>query len=584
MKKNDCSFLDRVILHNKNADERLFDLILRFITFVLLIIIIWIYADLTHVKAAGLTLAQYYNIDFEKLLYNNTNSLLWTSEEYVNALNEYTNINYDSNYHPNFIATSYVTNRELPDEFIIDDCYAFYCWASSGLNGWYVFYIPKSLIDSHQVIYTQYGFYALNDFTFYSGSIWNGSTVYAPDSFTFSSSGGVHHMSVDQYCSTANCYFSNCPCWTGTSLDSNSIGGPINWGGVIDRLSVNNFIDSDSLFNCNYFLYDGILSNPWGNDEELRESNANHLYLNDIQVGLSCDSKGQDLRSSNVLIGVDFDDWISNHVNEFQLRVKYTFDFSGYWNNVASPYNGSYSTIQFANISTFKNGIYSYGISEIANDSGFPYNNLASMECRVTSQSEPYLGLFPNIYQTTQRYISNWYQCIYPLASSNIRIENYTLTVECSLYSGLDYGGTYVKEFDFLTGSESVKRADILNNNNPWLGDPEPQLPSNVPEGNINYGSGSNNNFNVQVYSEHKVPMNVQNRQELQDTLNNYNEATETFINTFRSFADSNNQNNFLYMISDTYGHLPGVNYIVSSCIIVFGLAIILFILKVLLF
>ena len=51
MKKTDSSFLDRVILHNKNADERLFDLILRSVTFIVLIIIVWLYADLVHVKA-----------------------------------------------------------------------------------------------------------------------------------------------------------------------------------------------------------------------------------------------------------------------------------------------------------------------------------------------------------------------------------------------------------------------------------------------------------------------------------------------------------------------------------------------------
>lgn len=584
MKKSDTPFLDRVILHNKNADERLFDMILRIITFIVLIIIVWIYADLTHAKADNLTLAQYYNIDFSKLNISNENSLLWRSDEYIYCLQNYTDITYNSNYHPPFQATGQATNVQLNDSFIMNDYYALYCITSSGLNGWYAYFIPKDLVDEGHVIWTRNGFYADNDFNFYAGSVW-GNTVYPPTSFTFDSS-SVHNLSVDQYSSSDLCYFSNMPIWSGTRLDSNVIGGAIDYNSIIEDAINSSFVQSNALFNCNYFLYDDILRNPWDIDDNV-ESNLNHLYLNDIQVGLSCNRINQRLESSNVIIGVDVDDWISNHMKSYNLKVDYDLYFDAQFNGVNSPLNGHYTTTSFNNLALFNNDAYSYGVSEIANESNFPLSSLNSQDIKVFSNSQPYYGLFPTILNYVQKEISNEWTVWTPSTDHNIVFNDFTLTVTCTLYSGLDYGGSYVKEFDFLTGAESVKRADILNNNNPWLGDPSPQLPANVPEsGLINnnggYGGGSTS-VNVNV-SGQKIPMNVQNQQEINNTLTNYTNAFETFSNSIRSLADTESQNNFYAVLSNTVPMIPGVNIFLQYVALTCGVMLILLVLKVLLF
>ena len=147
MKDKNQGFLDRVFLHGKNADERLFDLILRSLTFIVLLLFLVLYCSL-NVHADNLTIAQYYNIDFSKLNVSNDNSLLWRSEEYSYCLQNYTDIAYNSNFHPPFNVPNFVTNIPLQDDFIKSDCYTIYAYAGAGLNGLYFYFIPKDVIDS----------------------------------------------------------------------------------------------------------------------------------------------------------------------------------------------------------------------------------------------------------------------------------------------------------------------------------------------------------------------------------------------------------------------------------------------------
>lgn len=598
MKKQDKEpFLDRVLLHSKNADERLFDMVLRFITFVILIIIIWIYADLAHAKADGLTLAQYYNIDFSKLTVSNENSLMFNIDDYIACLDEYTDITYDSNYHPPFQATGYVTNHDFVSEVVPDNCYSLYCYAGANLNGWYVFSIPKEIIDNGIAIWTRNGFYSTQDFTYYCGSVWYGTNVYPYGSFTFDSS-SVHSLSVDQYCSSDNCYFSNCPLWTGTRLDPNVLGGPVNYSSVITDAINPTFEQSNALFNCNYFLYGDIMKQPW-QDIADHESSKNHLALGNIQIGLTAFEKEfTNLDESQCVIGLDWDDdWITSHIDDYNILIQYDFYLKDSNINAPDPVS-MYSTS--VDLRYFMHDGYYKGVLDIMNEckiAPFPsitpfynyYKRLNSEYAQkvVSPKEVTFRGIVPRLIGGFNDALFGSYTINLPSNSNNTIFEFY-LDVSVRLSAEGESGGYYTKRFDFKRGTESIINADAFHNPYPWEGDPSPEGQYNplVPSGNTsitNSGGNDVNNVNVQV-NGNKIPMNVQNKQELNNTLTNYTNAFTTFTQSIKSLADTESQNNFYAVLSNTVPMIPGVNIYLQYVALTCGVMLILLVLKILLF
>ena len=594
--KNDKKepFLDRVLLHSKNADERLFDMILRFITFVILIIIVWIYADLAHAKADGLTLAQYYNIDFSKLTVSNENSLMFNIDDYIACLSEYTNISYDSNYHPPFLATRYATNHDFISEVIPDDCYSFYCYAGASLDGWYVFSIPRETIDNGIAIWTRNGFYATQDFTYYCGAVWYGSTVYPYYSTTFDSS-SVHSISVDQYCTTDNCYFSNCPMWTGTRLDSNTIGGPVDYSSIISDAIDSDFVQSNALFNCNYFLYDNILKNPWDSTEDV-ESNLNHLYFEDVQIGLTGQASNQDITSAEVVVGVSVDDWVLNHINDYYVNISYNVHMKDSLTGSPDP---DFTIHKIVPLKAFMNDGYVYSIYDLFQEGNFIsyYNNIRSTYNTSVVSTDGWIhsnALVPTLLRNASYIFTDYFVRTVESQTANYSIFDFGLDVTVQLSAGA-LGGTgnmsypYTKAFDFLNGSSSITSAEGLRNHNPWLGETTPQANPLVPQGNNDiiggggsYGGG-NTNVSVNV-SGQKIPMNVQTQKEMNDTLTNYTNAFTTFTQSIRSLADMESQNNFYAVLSNTVPMIPGVNIFLQYVALTCGVMLILLVLKILLF
>ena len=595
--KNDKKepFLDRVLLHSKNADERLFDMVLRFITFVILIIIIWIYADIAHAKADGLTLAQYYNIDFSKLTVSNANSLMFNNDDYVACLAEYTDITYDSNYHPPFQATGYSTNHDYVSEVIPDNCYSLYCYAGAGLNGWYVFSIPKETIDSGIAIWTRNGFYATQDFTYYCGSVWYGNTVYPYGTLTFDSS-SVHSLSVDQYCTTDNCYFSNCPMWTGTRLDPNALGGPVDYLSVIEDAINSNFTQSNSLFNCNYFLYGDILRNPWDNVEP-QESNLNHLYFEDVQIGLTGQSANQDITSSEIIIGVSVDDWVLNHINDFYVNCSYHFHMKDSLTGTPDP---DFTIHKIVPLQAFTNSGYSYSILDLFQEGNFLsyYNNIKSTHEIAVTTKDGWIysnSIVPTLLRNASYVFTDYFINRTSSTTGNYTIFDFGLDVSVQLSNGALGGAVnmsypYTKAFDFLNGSSSVTSAEGLRNHNPWLGETTPQANPLVPQGqggvsggNGGYYGGSNTQVNVDV-SGQKIPMNVDNKQGMLNTLNDYTESGETLLHDVRELSNAESENNFYSVLSNTVPMIPGISIFLKYVALTCAVMLILLVLKVLLF
>lgn len=568
MKKNDTPFLDRVFLHSKNADERLFDMILRIITFIVLIIIVWLYADLAHVKASSLTVDEYV------LSNGNQYNLKWyfNDSDYSNMANLFSDIPYNSNY--NFGQVNIPGKVVVTDDMNFDD---YYFVQARGIpnasQSLFTVFIPKSvdvaIIDYNKIYSSETCscYYVWADKT----DSLNTSKYYRVD---LTLNEGVNDYlwlsSLD-----FNYFFGNIPYLKGSNIS------PVDY-----FENGNNF---DVSYNANYLMYHDLIFNP--NNIVDVESNKNHMALESIQVGLSCQNINQDLSSSSVIIGVDVDDWITNHIDDYSLSIKYTLEFNGTFNGVNSPYNGVYSTSQFlVPLKTFVNDCYFYGVSQIAADVSFPYGNLSGSFNSVTSLSEPYYGLFPSVKSYTEHLVSDTFKIIIPSNNSDIRINKYSLTVECYLYQGINYGGKYVKTFDFLTGSQSVLNADILTNSEPWLGVSTPQISGNVPPvgssgsgGSSAIAYGDNTSVVVNNYGG-KVPVNVHNQLQLDDCVRRYNEVRQVFFADIQAIAEDTGSNNFIRVLNQALPQIPGMSIYMTYVSLICFVALILIVLKVLLF
>ena len=616
-------FLDRVLLHSKNADERLFDMVLRFITFVILIIIIWIYADLVHAKAdgvGGVTIGELYHIDFEKLPVSTTQSLLWRSDEYSLVFNEYMNFGFNSNYHPIYISTGYTTNHIVPSELYIDNCYMFYCYAGAGLNGWYVYAVPKDVIDTGKAIWTWQGFYATEDFNYYAGSIWNDNTIYPFSTFTFNHS-SMNQLSVDQYCTTANCYFSNCPYWGGTRLDTNVLGGPVDYNSVIEDAIDPDFVQDGSLYNCNYFLYGDIMTQPWDYVEPT-ENDSNHLYLKDFNV---CLTPASSFIDSSVVITMSWDEWIEKYIDNYYVDIYYSLDYNGEpWsrNDTDPPVNNPMNyTVVYENIPLTK--FRSYYQEDISTILGSMYINhesaLAMMNALNAARAFTYTSngnlTFQDVLNGSSAEFSTnkggggsvnlgvlysyLYQNLSPLhaGETTVFIDQFDFTVEFDIYSKTVQEESMLggRTFDLLNGTSNTNY-NILNNQNPWNGsttEGKSEKTGGTYYGdntNIAYGGsasaqgGNANVGNITITTGNGYKDTELHQLTDQDIVHNHQKiitVIEDLKYCFHQFAQESNHNSFIQMIYDDYEYIPGIEYITSSIIIICGVCILIFIIKI---
>lgn len=595
-------FMDRVFLHNKNADERLWDFILRSATFFILLIIIMMSGLKVCASNSGnRTISDIYDIDFSLLPVSTENSLLWRSDEYTSLLAQYTDITYNSNYHPPYQVTGYTTNMEVPSQLYMDNCYNWYCWAGAGMEGFYVYSIPKHIIDDGICIWTRNGFYATEDFTYYTGSQWYGNQTYPLGAQTFDSS-TVHQLSNDQYCSTANAYFSNCPMWTGDLTDPLYTGLDIDYDDIISRIQSSDFEESYELFNCNYFLYGDIMIQPWEERPE-KESNNNHLYFKDVQVGITCTSANQDIVSSQVVVGVSVDDWVLNHINDYYVFCQYTFHMKDSYTGSADP---NFTVTKVVPLNAFMNDGYCYSVYDLWQEGNFiNYYNMinSTYKVKVRSKYETFnKGLMPTLINWVTYGFADYYLDSIDHIENAYEVFDFGLDVNVILSNGA-LGGNgniskpYTKEFDFLRGTASVTNAEGLRNHNPWTGESDPQANPIIP----NSGGSSNGNGNGDGATAIAYGGNVNvtinnglggNSDDITDTsptnsIREYLDALNEMKSSINEFTvveeDAQGNKTFLAFMKDTLDGFPIMEEMVNVIKIIIGVCLIVIVIKLLL-
>ena len=247
---------------------------------------------------------------------------------------------------------------------------------------------------------------------------------------------------------------------------------------------------------------------------------------------------------------------------------------------------------QILPLRTFLRSHYSFGMSEIYQNMGLVqyYKELRDGGPWIIADAT-YKSYLPSPYSGTEQAIGDfvlkmldakeWVQVPYTVFDA-------TFTVSCVLVDHVsdEQSANYIKEFDFVNNTTSIKSAEILRNNDPWEGESEPQQSPIIPSANNNSsGNGSSGGVNVKVdVSGQKIPIGVKTKQEIQVILDNYKDVNDTFMDSWEYLSDPNNENNFMSFISDETKELPAVDYLINGACAIFGLSIILFFLKVLLF
>ena len=483
-------FMDRVFLHNKNADERLWDFILRSATFIFLVVFVLLFATI-RVRASD---SGYIDV---LLLGDNTLSL----QPYFN------NTDWGTVHSQYPDTTPYYTNNfsfvnEVPGHVVLTDDmdYENYyvaigrCYYSGISDSACVLFIPKDLANSNNIYICNNG-YIYSDVQFNSYIIWFNKRQ-SEDTSLYERYDVTIPQGYNEFRTLSNLQFSSSFYWYLTNMDYLTC----------DSLSeLNDYLtngESEDCFNANYLVTNDLIEIPLS--EEV-ESNKNHLYFKDVQIGLTSTSSDMEILGSSVVIGCDVDDWVKNHVNDYWVYVSYRVHMKDTDFTIRDP-NQVYG--QYLPLRTFQNDVYTCSITDIFRNMPMTgYNNFLEYYYHIKSTKSIKItnhngiwnknGIFPMFMRGIGIEVSDF--------SLNVAVkDNYAVT-ECGLEVRVvlcdnpqigmaDTSGVFAKDFDFLYGTSSITKADGLYNSNPWTGETTPNDPNkvdpNIPSGNTSNGSG----------------------------------------------------------------------------------------------
>lgn len=371
----------------------------------------------------------------------------------------------------------------------------------------------------------------------------------------------------------------------------------------MENSDINNDQSSDYLLNVNPCMIDGLIDmdgspiisvDPFPDSE----SAANNLYFEDVQVGISSLNSNSDIIGNNYIIGVDVSDFVKNNIDDFYVKILITIRLKDSDLSINDP-------ITSFNIELpckyFLNQVYTVPISEVfanapisGNYSNFLdyYRHIQSTHSVRTTSTllGDRSGIFPTILNTLD-YAIGFYDVSYSTVN-DYQIFDFDSDVYVFLGARSLNNRTsapYTKHFDFLNGSENITDGSGLINYDPWEGEEDPQnqldpyVPSYPSGGNNNNISGGNTSVVVNN-SGGKVPLNAHSQTELNNIIVRYGNLTKTFNDYFMGLANQSQDNNFLTVIEETLPMIPGINFMVACACMALGLAVILLVLKVLLF
>lgn len=610
LKKNDTSFIDRVFLHSKNADERLFDMILRCITFVVLIIIVWLYADLTHVKADGTNFLDEYLLGTNRYgLKPYLNDSDWAMlDDFIDDIPKYTGAYNFSQEVPGHITIT--SDMNLSNYFIIGRTH----WSSPGDSGFVIQLDPQEAINNHVMIIGENVIYSDNAIS--TTNIWydkrdsTNTSKYVVHNITIPAGSTAINTVVD-YSQDCYVFMSNVPMLNGSTISTQ---GYIENGNTSD------------CFNWNYMSYDNILINDIS--ETPVESDSNHLYLKDYTIGLT---SSDFLLDSNLIISAKWDNWVERYISHYKMVIVYSLDYNGEpWSrmDVSPPIEQPFhwmvtDTVPLGKFSSY----YSIGIRDIFSRMGVNDQSAIAI-CNALQQSGAIIATENG--STTVQDVLNGLSAEYKVSTNGIGasggvnlgvlyaflhehldtlhagettvfIDDFRLNVTFFLTSDRlsqqeisDFGGSGSAEFDFLHGTTEYTY-DILNNKNEWSEPNKPNINNeiassssgsgDISNSNIAYGGNANSSVgNITISTGNGYQDTGLHQLTNQDITNNHIKIIQVIENlrySMDKFANTTKQSSFLGMVLSQYGSIPGVDFLVESLVVIVSVCILCFFIKV---
>lgn len=241
-------------------------------------------------------IGEFYKIDNSKL----NPDYVWNNEVkwFFNGYDAYYILSplglWDGNFQPPYNHASNqadTRNSLIVEGMPVDTCYVITTIAGAGLGGKYTFFIPKEIIDNGIGCMTRNGFYSTQDFTFYVSSNWgdwnNPADYSAIASFIFDHTQGIHHLSCDQYTTTALTDFTNMPWLAGYDF----VNGGQALQDSLDAYLVNrSYSDFPNFYNVNYFNYNDIIPPKYTGTIYLNSINYTGSKITPNPVGTATDT------------------------------------------------------------------------------------------------------------------------------------------------------------------------------------------------------------------------------------------------------------------------------------------------------
>lgn len=573
------------------------------ILFLILAIIFISVATSFYVDASGLTLMQLFEIDSSKLnpVYvpsgNSSNRAFFSSEDfnYLYQSGAFPTQNFNtSNFHPPYVWDPYLPpvdniNVDVNDFYII--CCRSYVGGLGNMIGYVG--IPKYVIDDGIGCFTRNGFYATSDFDYVVESSWTSYTTK-----TFDSSLGLQNFELQQFLSINDCYFCSCPLWSGSSFVYDALSACNEVLNV--KNDINFFIDESNyggIVNVNYFLYDDISNIDIGSEAVNVESNINHLYLDSFNFFLTGSHSSQDIMQSSLVGSVSVDDWVLNHINDYDLDITTTFFVSPKVSSNAPEFFGGV-TFTYP-LKSFVSNIFSYGIYDLSDEirdgiinmyfQTYYQNYVLSKNVKIYDDLFHGDGALSSLGNSIYKFAWGHYH----LSSTQVDFDYFVLFVRVVLVDRVsgERSEPGIVTIDLMNGTQSITNSDILRNNNPWDGESLPQVNpydgssgTVVNSGGASGGASASNNTNIQINNNNsRLPLNVQSEEELDAAITRYGFVFQRTKEFFEDITEETSDNNFLQLIADTYPQVPYLDFMMMCCMSVIGMGVIIFVLKALL-
>lgn len=344
--------------------------------------------------------------------------------------------------------------------------------------------------------------------------------------------------------------------------------------------------------------------NPQEPESPETESNANHMYFQNVKMGLTAQGENNNLSSSSLVVGCEVDDYIKNHMPEYKVYISCEVHYKD------SVYTKNVTYGELLPLSLFYNQAYVKGLSELFSNMPWesPYANFYSYYRHLGDDYNVFTknvsGKNGTLNIPTLIDILKFTSGFYQLDTSTSHVPNdfnintFQLDVSVVITDSDTFdtkSGVFTQRFDFLNGNTSILKADALVNENPWEGVSEPTadpFPNGSAGGSSNGSVVQNNNqtVNVNIDNGFSVVNGGADGEDYDNTIDNIRNLLGEFKNGIGVISEASvnsetgQPNGFLGLLESTYSFIPGMNYFVIAIAIICALAVILFIIKVLLF